>query len=197
MSMIHVMKNQTDSLYYQYRQDIVNNFTCNESLFLFYLQTNTRRNKMAIYDSCFWCLSLRTGCIVIITLQIIFQILTNFALDLPLLAVIFGNLIATAFTALLIYGIIAEKRFWLWLWVAIDIIIVVLLCVLVVKCAIDYGSRTDGVPGPEKLGSIIIAVVSAILAVTHIVFALVVYSYISKLHEQQNSVYNEVIVDNH
>lgn len=160
------------------------------------------RNEMAIYDSCFWCLSLRTGCILIVFLEIIFQISANVAMkyvDVPLPAAISGNLIAIVFTALLIYGTIMQKRSWLWLWVAIDIIIIVLLCILVVWCVRDYGSPGGDVPGQSltKLGAVILGSVSAILAVTRIVFALLVYSYICKLDEQQNSVYNEVILDNH
>lgn len=153
---------------------------------------------MVIYDSCFWCLSLRTGCILIITFEIIFQILGNVAfrpLDLPLLAVISGNLLVGAFTGLLIYGIIEHKRSWLWLWIAINMIIVILFAILSVWTAVDYIFPTDLDPigrGHTRLYSIIISVISAIFAITRIVFALIIYSYICKLHEQQNSVYSEV-----
>lgn len=160
------------------------------------------RYEMAIYDSCFWCLSLRTGLIMIVLLEIIFQISANVAMkyvDVPLPAVISGNLIASVFTALLIYGIIVQKRSWLWVWLAIDIIIIVLLCILVVSCVRSYLSPGGDVPGQSltKLASVFLGSISAILVVTRIFFALVVYSYICKLHEQQNSIYNEVIVDNH
>lgn len=154
---------------------------------------------MAVYDSCCWCLPLRTGCVLIALLEIIFQILANLAvgeLQVTIAAVISANLVAITFTGLLLYGTIMRKRSWLWLWVAIDLLIVILLGVLVVMVATGYSSDAEQTDhGYSLLTAVVIGVISTALAAAQIVFALVVFSYISKLREEQRLEATDLVDD--
>lgn len=149
---------------------------------------------MAVYDSCCWCLPLRTGCILIAVLDLFFQVLATIAsleLQIPYLYVVIisGNLIALTITGLLVYGTIVQKRSFLWLWTAVNTVVVILLCILTVMCAIGFTDTASDTPGQAdgKLVSIVIGVISAALATVQFVFTLVVYSYICKLREVEDS----------
>lgn len=144
---------------------------------------------MAIYDSCCWCLPLRTGCILIAVVDIIFQILANIAfveMNVSLPVIISGNLIALTFTGLLIYGTIMQKRSWLWLWSTINVILMVLLGIFAVMAIIGYSSNPSEGPGAgvDKLFAVIVAVISTAVITAQIMFGLVVFSYLWKLREQ-------------
>lgn len=154
---------------------------------------------MAVYDSCCWCLPLRTGCVLIALLDIIFLILANLAvgqLQVTLAAVISINLIVITFTGILLYGTFMRKRSWLWLWVAIDILLAILLGVLVVMVVVGYNSNPNTTDhGYGVLTAVIIGVISTALAVAQVVFALLVFSYISKLREEQRLEVTDLVDD--
>lgn len=147
-----------------------------------------------LYDSCCWCLPLRTGCILIAILDLILQVLATIAAleyQMPYLYVVIisGNLIAFTITGLLVYGTIVQKRSFLWLWTVVNAVVVILLCILTVMCAIGFTDTAADTPGQAdgKLASIIIGVLSAALATAQFVFTLIVYSYICKLRELEDS----------
>lgn len=144
-------------------------------------------DEMAGYESCCWCYSLRTGCIIVAVLDIFIQILLNAifpgSTDLEVIQL---NLVGLGIIGLLIYGIINEKLFYLWLWLAFNLIIVVFLLTLVTMCAIGFYGDTDNSPGSMdgEVLEMIIGGISGALATAKIAFASVVYSYACKLRGQ-------------
>lgn len=143
---------------------------------------------MALYDSCCWCLPLRTGVFIIAIIEIIFQVVANIVfveMDVRIAVIISGNVIGITFIGLLIYGIILQKRSCLWLWLAIDLLLVILLGLAAVMTVIGtFHPKEDGPDqGAEKLVAVITAVVSTAVITAQIIFGLVVFSYLCKLRE--------------
>lgn len=148
---------------------------------------------MTPYDSCCWCFSLYTGCMVIAILELIFQTLLTVAFvlltEIETPAIVLANVIGLSITSILIYGTVAENRSWLWLWVTINILIVLLLGVLVVIIGIEYNNSAPLPPdhgnAMNRLTGIVMAVISIGKAMAQVFYTLIVVSYINKLREMQ------------
>lgn len=147
-----------------------------------------------IFNTCCWCLSLRTGCILIVALEMIILILANIFAGLSTrLDVIGANIIATAFVGLLIYGIVMENCICLKLWVMINNVMFGLLF-----CAIGvyvFHWTPNILPHLESSSGLgyLIALILTILAVgvlaycaTRALFSYVVHSYTCELRKREN-----------
>lgn len=141
---------------------------------------------MAVYDSCCWYFPLRTGCILIAIMEIIFLASVDIVfvkMEVPFPVMIPVNLIALTFTGLLLYGTILRKRSWLRLRLAINVIIVVLLGILDTMSIIDSSSHSPSelYAGMEKVAAVIFAFISTALIAAQIIFGLVVFSFLCEL----------------
>lgn len=103
--------------------------------------------------SCCGCLSLRTGCIIIATLEFVILIPAFIPEPLSTELVIIGlRIAALAFVGLLVYGIVRENRMCLRLWVIINGIGIALLGAIVCLYAFAFlvMSLTPPKPGSDN-----------------------------------------------
>lgn len=147
--------------------------------------------------SCCGCASLRTGCIIVLTIEIILQTLINATVEWssPTVA-ISANLVALLFIDLLIIGIVRRSRVCLWSFVIVNSILSSLILLVGTMCAVHYYNLLDEDENPvDSIGEIFsTAVIAAMFAVYGMIaFTLgiiqaiatyVVYSFIRELREE-------------
>lgn len=131
-----------------------------------------------------------TGCIVVIVLEIIFQIILTLAalkfLYLGWPTVVFANVIYGTIIGVLIYGTAAQATTWLWAWVAISIVIIVLLIILTVIVIRGEMKETNRVidHGLGRLAAIVYVVLAVVHSLARIVYIIFVIMYIYHLRER-------------
>lgn len=151
---------------------------------------------MAAFRSCFWCLRLRTGCILIALLDMVLQLFLNLAAEWPTKPEFIGvNLAALAIVGLLIYGIVRENRKCLWLWMIVNNLVIALLTIVVVFCALGmiqlsqpYKTESDNELVFRALMGIyfiICGLVVLAISIAKGLFSYIVHSYICELRKNE------------
>lgn len=168
--------------------------------------------KVYNFKTCCSCLSLRTGCIIVITLEILLLLILNLSVEWSTfpIAIIIGNVVALAFIVYLFYGIFMENHTHLRWWIISNHLFILMLVVLCGLCIYNFINSTQHIESsndrPQKeikdgivealLAPIIEAIVGAILlymavavaaiAILQAIFSWIVYSYICELRVQEN-----------
>lgn len=131
-----------------------------------------------------------TGCVVIIVLEVIFQILLTLAalkfLYVGWPTVVFANVIYGTIIGVLVYGTVAQATTWLWAWVAISIVIIVLLIILtgiLIRGEMKETTRALD-SGLGRLAVIVYVVLAVVHCLSRIVYITFVIMYIYHLREK-------------
>lgn len=138
--------------------------------------------------SCCWCLRLRTGCIIVASLELLFQIaVTAVCIILSFYRIhwlVIGNLAGLGVSGMLLYGALRENRPWLWLWMMINIIVSSGVGFLAVIFITDYLAQpADEINYAAAMGlpGLITACIALIKALLQLVYEMVVFTYIFEL----------------
>lgn len=164
---------------------------------------------MAIFKSCCCCFSLRTGCILIGVLEILFTLSSATSLKAQT-SIIFSTLIGIITSALLIYGAIKKNRFCLWPWIVANILAIItfiiglILCVFASRHIVEIleAIRSEGkidltdeeAEEMKTAGTVLVVIVAVALIICITILTLltlVVYSYILELREEEERQHND------
>lgn len=133
------------------------------------------------FKTCCYCLSLRTGSILIGVSDVITLFVSFFYSPFY---IIFGGLINTIATCLMIYGAISNKSTFLWCWIYVKIIIIGFIAVALAFSVMSLIIQVIKGNWHNLTVILIFGGITAILIV-HVLLITVVYSFAYKLREDK------------